>query len=188
MYYEFTSSPLATHGVTGSPRIAGVSFTTGQPISATVPKPLHFPADTTAENPPPDFTRMVTPVMSARLIDELLSAGVNNLQCFDAVLTNKSTGETWHTHKAVNIVGLVSCADLSRSEYAKIGGGLYDFNSLVVDPNRATGLFFRLAESPSTIIAHKSIGDHLYGPKTPRMTGFRFWPTAADDVAKLRGG
>ena len=188
MYFEFLTSPLATHGITGAPRISGVSFITGRPIGVDVPEPLRFPADTTAEHPPPDFTCMVVPVMSNRLVEALRAMGVDNLQCYDTILENGDTGESWRGFKAVNVIGLVSCADLEQSQYTKLGGGLYDFASLVVDPRRAQGLFFRLAEAPGTMIAHKSVGDHLYGPTTPRMSGIRFWPTDADTVAKLRQG
>jgi len=187
MYYQFLTSPLATCGVTDYPRFPDVSFTVGSRIGRELPLPLQFPVDATAQNPPPDFTELVIPAMSDRLVAALREAGVDNLQCFDAVLQNPETGESWKGYQAVNIIGCTACADLSRSEYTEIGGGLLGFSWLVVDPKLARGaLFFRLAESPSMIIAHRSIGDHLYAAGQPRMSGFRFWPAAAEDVAKLR--
>ena len=76
---------------------------------------------------------------------------------------------------------------LEKSVYEEMGGGLYSFSELVIDPERAQGqLFFRVAEAPATIIAHQSVGDYLYGGACPKMTGFRFWPTDAESLQKLR--
>lgn len=187
MYYQFLTSPLAEFGITNYPRFDGVSFTVGREIDRELPRPLIFPADTTAANPPPDFTQRVIPVMSSRLLAALREAGVDNLQSFEARLENPETGESWTGFSAVNIVGTIECADLGRSDYSELGGDLLSFSWLVIDPKRAKGaLFFRLAESPSTIIAHRRVGDYLYDPKRPKWTGFRFWPASAEDVAKLR--
>jgi hypothetical protein len=129
------------------------------------------------DDPPPDFTGILIPVISNRLVKALQDIGVDNLQCFPAVLRNEETNETWTNYQAVNIVGTIACADFSQSEYEEMGGGLFGFDQLVVDPKKITGqIFFRLAEDPSEIIAHKKIGDHLYGPSTPDMTGFMFRP------------
>jgi hypothetical protein len=187
MYYQFLTSPLAQYGITDYPRVEGVSFTVGTPIRQDLAEPLRFPADTTAENPPPDFTEMVIPVMSDRLLSALREAGVDNLQSFEARLENPDTGEVWTGYHAVNIIGTIECADLDQSEYAELGGGLLSFSWLVVDPKRAKGaLFFRLAEAPDMIIAHRKVGDYLFDPKRPKWSGFRFWPASAEDVAKLR--
>lgn len=187
MYYQLLTSPLAEYGITDYPRLEGVSFTVGQKIHQELTCPLLFPTDTTAENPPPDYTQRVIPVMSDRLLNTLREAGVDNLQSFEARLENPSTGESWAGFNAVNIIGTIECADLSQSEYRELGGDLLSFSWLVIDPKRANGaLFFRLAESPSTIIVHRRVGDYLYDPKRPKWTGFRFWPASAEDVAKLR--
>lgn len=187
MYYILLPSPLTQHGIVDYPRLKNDSFVVGRSIREQLADPLPFPADTTAEAPPPDFTQRVIPVMSDRMVATLRAAGVDNLQCFRAKLQNPQTNEVWTNYLAVNVLGCVSCADLERSEYSEIGGGLLHFSWLVIDPDRAGGaLFFRLAESPSTIVAHRKVGDALYGTPAPRLTGFRFWPTAAEDVAKLR--
>ncbi len=187
MYYQFLTSPFATCGITDYPRFDGVSFTAGRRIDRELPGPLLFPSDTTAENPPPDFMECVVPVMSDRLLKVLREAGVENLQTFEARLENRATREAWTGFQAVNILGTIECADRSQSEYSELGGGLLSFSWLVVDPERTNGaLFFRLAESPDVIIAHRKVGDFLYRPEFPKYSGFRFWPASAEDVARLK--
>lgn len=186
MYYQFLLSPLVRYGIIDRPR-QETSFLTGLPINPGPVEPLRFSVNTTLDNPPADFYSYVLPVMSDSLIAALQNAGVNNLQCFDALLENPDSGDRWTEYKAVNIIGLVGCADLRRSSYEKLGGGLYIFNELVINPRKASkNLFFRLKEAPSTIIAHKSLGDYLYGEVCPKMTGFRFWPTDADSLRKMK--
>lgn len=190
MYFKFLISPLAKSGLIDHPKIDGfdgTSFIVGDFIKEPIPEPLKFSSNATVETPPPDYMEMMIPVMSDRLVDALKSVGVDNLQCFDAIVENPSTGDSWNGFNAVNIIGRIACADLRQSVYDKIGGGLLGFDWLVVDQDKAHGaLLFRLAEAPGIIIAHKKIGDHLYGQNCPNMTGFRFWPTAADAVAKMR--
>lgn len=54
------------------------------------------------------------------------------------------------------------CADLAASDYTEIFDGLYDFDELAIDSAKTNeALLFRLQESPSTMIMHKSIGKYL---------------------------
>ena len=155
-----------------------VSFQAGRVINSTLPNPLLFLADTTAEHPPPDFTKMVIPVMSIELVEALRARGVDNLQTFPAVLENPATGERWANYRAVNIVGVIACADMKQSQYVDIGGTgvvLVDFTKLVIQPAKALGaLCFRLAESSDILLVHESVRDHLLSSGRPRLNGMQF--------------
>jgi len=113
---------------------------------------------------PPEMYLGETFLMSGRLIKVLKEAGVNNMDCFEAILTNTETGEKLG-YQAVNIIGAIAAADLKKSDWENYDGeAKIDtfFNKLVI--NGAKGgnlLLFRLAESLSKIIVHEKVKDHL---------------------------
>jgi hypothetical protein len=178
MYFHLDASFHEDHGVTHDPRLPPrTSFQAGRMLPTTLPEPLVFEVDNTAAHPPADLTMMVIPVMSERLVEALTGLGVDNLQTFAAVLRNPETSEEWKTHRAVNIVGTITAANMKKSKY-KDGGGtgvvLVEFDKLVVNEGKARGaLMFRLAESPDIMVVHESIKDGLRAV-TPPLTGIRF--------------
>ncbi len=96
-------------------------------------------------------------LMSHRLIATLGSAGVDNLQLFDAEIVNKKTGEKIGGYQVVNILGLVSAADQSASKSRPLAHVQF-FETLVLDEARARGqLMFRLAESLNDIIIAEKV-------------------------------
>jgi hypothetical protein len=91
-------------------------------------------------------------IMSNRLVSILQSLGVDNLQTFPAVIKNKQTDELINNFLVINVIGMVSCANVAASESTPLADVNF-FNKLVIDPKRARGLFmFRLAESRMDII------------------------------------
>lgn len=138
-----------------------LSFMRGAVIKTPL-KPMTFTTKAAARDSLPDFSGGSIPVMSQRFIDLLINAGVDNLQTFPIVVKSEIDGTTWDGFCAVNILGLIQCADLAASDYTEIFHGLYDFDVLAIDTARTNGaLLFRLQESPSTIIMHKTIGKYL---------------------------
>lgn len=103
-------------------------------------------------------------VMSPRLLDALRTQGVDNLQSFPAHIKNSETGERLdQPYFFVNVVGIVSCANVGASDSNPLGPSYY-FHELVVDPSKARGLLlFRLKESPFEIIVHERIAGLLEG-------------------------
>jgi uncharacterized protein DUF1629 len=100
-------------------------------------------------------------LMSKRLVATLQSVGVDNLQTFPAEIRNSATGENIHDFVAVNIVGLVSCADVGASTSSPLADVRY-FHRLVIDPKRADGLHvFRLAESRMDVIVDDAIAEAI---------------------------
>jgi len=103
-------------------------------------------------------------LMTERLVKELRQAGVDNLDVYEAVIRDPETGQTWTDYRAVNVVGVVSCADMARSGTSAAPGELIDvaFEGLVIDEKRARGaLMFRLAEAVGGIVVHERVKDHL---------------------------
>jgi hypothetical protein len=100
-------------------------------------------------------------VMSKRLISALQAAGVDNLDLYPATILNEETGEIDLSYAAVNIIGVVAAADLSRTVFDP---GVTDrliaasIDSLAIDEGAARGhRLFRLAESVETIVVHESV-------------------------------
>ena len=155
-----------------APQVEGVSsWIKGQLIDTPVPQPLQFTVEPDEDDREPDEPGVLLEMyqdsyvlMTNRLVDALHEAGVDNLQLFDAVISDPRTGSISADYKVVNVVGVVACADLGRSTYTATGTPLIDvsFDRLVIDPQRAGGLLlFRLAESLSAIIVHERVKSHL---------------------------
>ena len=106
------------------------------------------------------------PIFRNDLVELLIDSGVDNLQAFPAVLVNPK-GKHIENFKAINIVGLVRCADLTKSQYDDITGtGMMamGFRKLVIDELAAAGhTFFRLAEAVASIIVHEHIKRRIDG-------------------------
>jgi hypothetical protein len=108
----------------------------------------------------------IIPLMRNDLVARLKAAGVDNLETFPAVLTDPARpNAVIDDYRAVNIVGLVKCADLDASEYDDFAGAgivTLGFNKLIIDDRKAGGaLMFRLAEAVTTVVVHQRVKDAL---------------------------
>jgi len=112
-----------------------------------------------------DFYQLV-PLMSKRLIDAFREAGVDNIQSFPVKIENIETKEVLNKeYLLVNVVGLISCANLEGTEYVNLGDA-YDFIDLKIHKDKAKQLpLFRLAESPYEIIVNGRIANIINSEK-----------------------
>lgn len=146
------------------PQLPNVSWNSGQPIAANVPTPIRLELD--PEQPGvmvPMFYKGIL-VFSDAMLAALDEAGVDNLDAYDAIIVDPSDGREYTGYKVVNIVGLISCADLSRSNHTAHGIPLIDvdFDSLTIDASKAHGaLMFRLAENVAGIVVHQRVRRYL---------------------------
>jgi hypothetical protein len=100
-------------------------------------------------------------VMSKRLVAILQEAGVDNLQIFPAEIKHNLTGEIIDDFVVVNIIGMVSCADLSKSDATPLADVNY-FHKLTIDANKTRGaLMFRLAESRIDVIVAEQVAQNI---------------------------
>jgi hypothetical protein len=104
-----------------------------------------------------------SPVFSRRFIDALKSAGVRNLDIYDAEVIDRERGKSYQNYKAVNIIGRLSCADLEKSEYLPgYKQPLMKFRNLVIDESRAMGQpLFRLAENTLFILVSEPVKEAI---------------------------
>lgn len=149
----------------------------GRILAGAVPQPLVYVLDSDYEGQPkPVYYEKAIPVMRDDVVAALQGAGVDNIQYFDAVLVNPTTGQRHTNYKAYNIVGLVACADMGSSEVmdpssARMGD--IDFGGLVIDEAKAAGhLLFRLAENVNAVVVHEHVKRAIEASGIP---GFVFY-------------
>ena len=109
---------------------------------------------------PNEFRDLGSCVMSKRLADALVTAGVDNIDFYPLLLTNTVTGQTYD-YFVYNLVGKVALADLEKSQHFSYDNKLVTdvgFKDLVLDESKTHGLLmFRLAEDVSAILIHESV-------------------------------
>jgi hypothetical protein len=107
------------------------------------------------------------PLMSRRLVTVLQSAGVDNLQTYETRLESIEGDKPPppNHYLAVNIVGRVAAADLTKSEMNPESPDRIistDFNSLSIDEAKARNLLmFRLAENISAVLVHERVREQV---------------------------
>lgn len=116
------------------------------------------------------------PLMRRDLSDALSSAGVDNLQLFDAEIRDPSTGQIHRDYQAFNIIGVVRAADMNLSatmEHSESTIIDVDFDSLALtNPSELGHLkLFRLAESVNAILVHQSVRSEV---EARRISGLEF--------------
>jgi hypothetical protein len=174
-YYVMTCEGLYPNSTLGRPpRLPRGPWMTGQAITYAVPQPLRYTLDAKYPGKLRPLYESNAPLMRRDLLDALDAAGVDNLQLFDVVLADPNNQAEHQDYKAVNIVGLVSAADMERSVRMGISDSELidaDFDRLVFDEKRPAGLLlFRLAENAGAIVVHEKVKNVIEERKIPGMT------------------
>jgi hypothetical protein len=137
-----------------------------QPDELPVPTPIVIPYRPLRgyPGPPVEFLDVSVPLMSARLAQAIVEAGVDNIELFPAVLRD-AAGGVEYDYKAFKVVGLVAAADMRQSKWSSYDGNLVAdvaFDKLVIDEKKARGLLmFRLAEKLSALLVHQRVRDRI---------------------------
>lgn len=167
LYYSHTN----INRIGDKPDIGGPWFT-GSLINFEVQQPLHF--SISPDSVGTDMRAIYTgayPLYRNDVIDALVEAGVNNLQLFDAVIKNPFDGKIYDNYKAVNILGLISCADMEESTLMDETDSEtidVDFDELIIDEEKAgEALYFRLGENVTAVIAHEKVADIVESKNIP---------------------
>ncbi len=134
----------------------------GRYIDVSVESPIVFTTNAKAGDVMRDFGDSSFLIMSKRFVELLQQAGVDNLQTFPVVIKSEEDDTVWDNYFSVNILGLISCADLTKSTYTEIMSGYYRFRELAINAEKAKdALLFRLQEHSPTIIMHRSVGAYI---------------------------
>ncbi|NOY62395.1 MAG: hypothetical protein GXP10_04440 [Gammaproteobacteria bacterium] len=147
----------------------------GRKHKTVVPEPIHIEFEPLRgyQGLPMEYLDLGIPIMSERLSAALLASGVDNIDFYDAILTNSSTGETYQ-YKAFNIIGKIAMADLAASDYIGYDQKLVanvGFKNLVVDEAKAKNLLmFRLAENINAVMIHEKVRKYLLNAGIDTLT------------------
>jgi hypothetical protein len=157
------------------PALPRGAWMTGQLITYPVPEPLVYALDPDYPGLLQPMYKAAAPLMRDDLCTALGDAGVDNLQLFSAVLRD-TQGVEHQSFKAVNIVGVVSAADLAQSTMMGTTDSTLidaDFHALVFKKSAPKDLLlFRLAEAVNAIVVHERVRRVIEERAIPGMTFF----------------
>lgn len=151
-----------------------LSFISGKVITTTFRSPLVFTTNAKQGDEIRDFLKASIPLFSKKFLEVLQGAGVDNLQVVPAIIKSDVDGSVWENYYAINVLGMISCADLSKSTYSEIMPGYYKFKELAIDASKAKeALLFRLHEHTPTILMHLNVGKYIASQDPDRkLTGW----------------
>jgi len=157
------------------------SFLSGAAIEeSTINETIRARGTFCVEAPPSHIELGKIPIVSTQFVEALRSGGVDNIQTFPAIIAGED-GTEWRGYHAVQIIGLVRCADLEKSDYQVIARAVDEsspplcvFDELEIDPKEVPDhlKIFRLAEQPSWILINEPLLDWLLDNKPDTGWGF----------------
>lgn len=128
----------------------------------------------------PDLLSYLLPLFSERLRNILDDHGVDNVEYRRADLID-AQGRLVTSYWLANVLGLVRCVDLDRSDAAPYLGntGSFELGGFTIDPGRADGAsLFRLAEHSQLLIVDEPL---CVAIASADLRGVRLRPTEAYD-------
>ncbi|WP_437661598.1 imm11 family protein [Sorangium sp. So ce1182] len=108
----------------------------------------------------PDFFELLrAPVVSYRFKGALDSIGVDNVDYYPTLL-REPRGRCVQGYYVINVVGRIACVDRAASRFTMVDDQLIRMQSLVIDPQAASGArVFRLHEYPEIIVVDAGVAD-----------------------------
>jgi hypothetical protein len=159
------------------PPPGSMSWRVGQRFATPPVEPIQVSLDPTHSDQLVTFYKVDAVLMPRRMLQALRAVGVDNLDAYSTVIRHPRTGFETRDYVAVNLLGMVSAADIARSQV--VGGSSdhrldTDFDGFAVEPKRALDLLmFRLAENTSAILVHRKVKEYL---QREGFTQLRFIP------------
>ncbi len=105
-------------------------------------------------------------VFSKKLRDVLGELGVDNIQYFDLDIVDPKTGKHYTDYKIANVVGLVDCVDIDKSDLTYFDDGDIEFiDKLVLNETKIPSNIkvFCLLNDASLPLVHQSIKNAIDG-------------------------
>ncbi|MTI28902.1 hypothetical protein [Fulvivirga kasyanovii] len=123
-YYLLRTDTYLDHGVTECPPCRyDTGFLRGVEVRKQSLPPMHFQVDFQKDEAMPHFLDYTVPLASRSFLKVLKKIGIVNFQAFPAFVRNAETGQEWNDYYAFNVIGLLKCANLERSDYDILMGG-----------------------------------------------------------------
>lgn len=173
MYYALFRAPKPHRWIGDEPFVDGLNWNRGRKILVSVPNPMQYalkrlnPQSSDHSPYMPAYLNADGLLFRDDLVQSLRDCGVDNFDAYDAEITDPDNGQKYTNYKILNLIGLVSAADMHKSQattHDNIPLIDVDFDSLVVDESKTKGvLMFRLAESTNAVLVHETLRDCLIG-------------------------
>lgn len=175
MYYKLDSDfPMTDDNtyfhISDGIEIDGIaSWARGEPLIATPPNPIVITIEKIGDSDdlslrPIAFNDANLCVAIPEIVDALIACGINNIQTYPAILRDVTTQKEY-PYCAINIIGLIKAADLSKSDWINLDGeARMDtvFLDLVLDTDKIRSYdLFRLYEDTGTIIISEKVKKSL---------------------------
>jgi hypothetical protein len=140
-----------------------VPLKSGIALETEVEGPFLFSLDEELrQGPLPTFFTEAGVVATNEFHQALVDIGINNIQAYQALIIDKVDGRKIEGYCFLNIVGLVSCANLDESEAEILGEDMLIINQLVLDGSKIPPLdIFLVAEDTDNIIVSERVYRHL---------------------------
>jgi hypothetical protein len=165
-YYQMAWRVPGDASIVYQQNLIDVPFWSGHSISSEMMEPLDLLLDEDfADGQLPTFYD--TPALVARKTFHaaLVAAGVSNLEVFPAQIRDETRKKVINDYVLLNVIGLVSCADLDQSEYGNLGDEeepLLVIDKLVIKADRVKGLdMFLVMEDPQFMVISERVCKHL---------------------------
>ena len=105
-------------------------------------------------------------IATTAFYNDLMELGIDCIQTFPVIINDEVNNREITDYLLLNVIGCVSCADMSKSEYKMIGDSLKDnmniIDKLVIDSNKAGDLdLFLISEDTSCIVISERVYKHL---------------------------
>lgn len=148
-----------------------VEFSTGQLLPEHFQEPLIAKLDEETVG-----GAMSTLYMSPAVIGKkafymaLTEIGINNIEAKQVIIQDNVNDKTYDDYLLLNIIGRVSCADMSKSEYHSLGDGMHIMNTLVIDSSKTQGMeLFLVHEDTGCVVVSERVHDHLQSKGYPDL-------------------
>ena len=93
---------------------------------------------------------------------DLLDCGVDNIDAYEVVIKDELNDKQYNDHVLLNIIGRVSCADMTSSEVMSIGDGMNIIDKLVIDKDRMFDYnMFLVHEDTDCIVINEQVYKYL---------------------------
>ena len=135
----------------------------GRKLPPTFTVPVEFEVDLTSEGRRMSSLFVIPAfLVHKKVYEALLTAGIDNVDPYPAVIRSEDTGQQWDDYLFLNVVGLIACADLPNSDYAELGPGINVIDRVAIRADQVPSAdIFRLVEDHLTIVVSDRVHDQL---------------------------
>jgi hypothetical protein len=155
----------------------------GIPIVVPTPEVFKFDIDPKEDEEPLQFIEGIDSlVVSAKFLDALRQAGVDNFEVWPAILRDPETQREWGNYYLFNEIGLLDAVSLEESDHDVIldgnGGGIpsmIGFHKVVFDAKKTNGKkMFRIPQCETDLYMSWDVIKVLIKFSPPEKWGIRF--------------